>query len=128
MFLHADAIAEDGSAGIGTGRVDGYNSHGVILLAIEARKMIDECALPCSGCARQADHTGPATMRKQGLQQIGPSFGAILDRRNSSRQRAHVTGSEGVDPGLNVGIQGGVQANSVKQERRLGKPRAVANT
>ena len=73
MFLHADAVAQNRSAGVGTGWVDGDDSHGVVLLAIEPRQLVDQRALPRSRRAGQPDDASAPAVREQCFQQIGPS-------------------------------------------------------
>ena len=68
MLLHADAVAQNRPARIGAGGVDGDDSHGLVLLAIEPRQLIDQCALARSGSARQTYHASAAAVGEQGLQ------------------------------------------------------------
>ena len=97
MLLHANAVAENRAAGVGTGRIDGDDAHGAILPAINAGELIDERALACSGRASQAEDAGFAGMREESLEKIGPSWGAVLDGRDGSCQGAGIAGPKRVD-------------------------------
>ena len=98
MILHADAVAQNRSASVRAGRIDGDNTHRTIVFAIKAGKLIDQRALPRPRRARQSEDARPAAVRKQSLQQLRPTRRAILHRRNRASQRAHVAGAELVDP------------------------------
>jgi hypothetical protein len=119
MFLHPNAVAQDGSARVRAGGIDRNDSDHVIVFSIEARQVIDQGALPCSRGARQANHASLTAVGKQGFQQIGPTGSTVLDRGNRACEGANVSGTKGVDPQLNVGIRGSVQPNSVKQDGGL---------
>src|SRR5579859_1806256 len=116
MLLHAYTVSENRAAGVRARGVDGDNSHTVTLLAIKARQVIDQRALPCSRGPRQADHAGPASVREERLEQIGPSGSAILNHGDNARQSPDISGAERTDQGLDVAIRSGVQATSVKQD------------
>jgi len=79
VILHADAVAENGSAGVGTGRIDRDDSNRAILLAIEFCELIDERALTRTRRARKADHSSLSRMQECRFHQIGPPGCAILD-------------------------------------------------
>src|SRR5580704_17662784 len=111
MLLHADAVTQNRAPGVGAGGVDGDNSDRVIVLAIEARKLIDKRALPRSWRTSQPEHTRLSAVRKQRLQQLGPSRSAMLDSGNRASEGTHVAGAELVELCLDVGLQ----AISVKQ-------------
>ncbi len=49
MVQHANAIAENRAAGVGTGGIDGHNRHGFVLFAQCAGELIAESALACAG-------------------------------------------------------------------------------
>ena len=115
MLLHADAVAENCSPGVGTGWIHSDDPYRALMLAIEAGQLIDQRALPCSRRAGQAEHTRLAAVRKQSLQQIGPSGRAILHGRDGTSQGAHIPGAKLRNPWLD----GLVQTISVKQ--RTGK-------
>ena len=55
MLLHANAVAENCAAGIGTGGIDRDNADGVFLFAIMFRQLIDERAFAGAGGAGQTD-------------------------------------------------------------------------
>src|SRR5436309_3355340 len=44
--LHANAIAQNGSSGIGARRIDGDDAHLFVLPAVKGSQTIDQCALP----------------------------------------------------------------------------------
>ena len=100
MILHADAVAQNRSASVGTGWIYGDNAHGAIVFAIEASKLIDQRALPRSRRPGQAEDARLAAVRKQRLQQLGPSRRAVLHGRNGASQRPHVAGAQLVNPEL----------------------------
>src|SRR5262249_34179648 len=49
VILHADAVAENRSAGVGAGGVDGDDPHAAVFLAIVFGQLIDERALARTG-------------------------------------------------------------------------------
>ncbi len=55
MSLHADAIAKNRAAGVGTCRIDGNNPNVIPLRSIMRGQPIDQRALPRSGCASNPD-------------------------------------------------------------------------
>jgi hypothetical protein len=112
MFLHADAIAENRPASVGTGRINRDYAHRACVFAVEAGQLIDQRALPRSRRPRQPKHARLAAVLKQSLQQLGPSRRTILHSRNRASQSAHIAGAKLVNPCL----RGLVQAISVKQK------------
>ena len=67
MLLHADAIAENCTASVRAGWIDRDDAHFTILLAIEARKLIDQRALARARRPCEAEHARLAAVWKQGL-------------------------------------------------------------
>jgi len=95
--------------------------------AEEARQVVDERALSCSGRAGQTDDPSSSAVGKESFQKIRPSGRAILDHGNRARQGPYITRAQRLDPILHVVIQSSrVQANSVKQEWSLRNHRPVA--
>jgi hypothetical protein len=85
-----------------------------MVFAIETSKLIDQRALPRPRRPGQAEDERLATVRKYRLQQLGPSWGAILHGRNGSGKRSDVAGTELVNPCLDVLAQ----TVSVKQRKK----------
>ena len=115
MILHADAVAENRAAGVGTGRIDGDDADGAVLLAIVLGELIDQGALPCSRRAGETDDACFARMREEGFQQVGPARGTVLDRRDSAGKSPDIARTHDGGQIVELGIGGGGQANSVKQ-------------
>src|SRR5580693_64235 len=120
MFLHADAVSQNRSARVGTRRIHSDYAYAAVVFAIEARKLIDQRALPCSGRPSQSQHARLSAVLKQRLEQLGPSRCAVLHGRDSAGQRTNVAGAKLLNPCLD----GLVQAISVKQRRRKTKSAA----
>ena len=55
MLLHADAVAENCTAGVRTSGIDRNNADGLILFAIVLCKLIDQRAFAGAGSAGQTD-------------------------------------------------------------------------
>ena len=111
MLLHANAVAENRSAGIRAGGIDGDDADGVAGSSEMPRHVIDERALSGSGRAGEADDAGLSGVRKQRLQQIGPAGGAILDQGDGAGEGAGIAGTQEIDRWLKVTTQ----AASVKE-------------
>jgi hypothetical protein len=79
VILHADAVAEDRTARLRTGRVNRNNADRLTLFAIVFGQLIDERALARAGRASHADDSRPAGMRKERFEQIRPAGTAVLD-------------------------------------------------
>src|SRR5579863_5791367 len=105
MFLHADAVTQNCSAGVRAGGIDGDNAYAAIFLAIKAGKLIDQRALPRPRRSSEAEDARLAAVRKQFFQQIRPSWSAVFDYRDNSRQGADVAGAELVTPCLDFRAQ-----------------------
>ena len=88
MILHANAIAQNRSASVGTGGVDGDNADGTIIFAIEAGQLIDQRALARSGRPRQPKHTGFPAVWEQSFSNSdhpGAWFSTVDIARESAR-------------------------------------------
>jgi len=64
MALHANAVAEDCTPGVGTGGIDRDDADAVLLFAIILRQLIDQRAFAGAGCARKANGLRFAGMRE----------------------------------------------------------------
>ncbi len=102
VVLHADAVAEDGAAGVRAGGIDGDDADGLILLAIVLGQLVDQRALASAGRAGESEDAGVAGLRKRGFEQIGPAGGAVLDGGDGAGEGERIAGAKAVEPGLEV--------------------------
>src|SRR5258705_4681680 len=102
VVLHADAIAENGAAGVGTGRVDGDDAQRLFLFSIEARELIDERALPRSRRAGKTQYAGLAAEREKSFQQFGRLRAADFDNADGTNPDSRVAGAQALYPGLDM--------------------------
>ncbi len=91
VLPHADAIAQDGSAGVGAGGVDGNHSDGRLLRAVSASEPIDQRALTGAGRAGDADAHRGAAIGKAAGKNLPRGWRVIFHQRNCPRQRAYVS-------------------------------------
>ncbi len=66
MILHANTVAQNRAARVRAGRIHSDYSYGVILftIAIKAREVIHQRALPCSGWSCKPKNSCLAAMRE----------------------------------------------------------------
>ena len=93
VILHADAVAQNGAAGVRAGRVDGDDAQSLPFTPIMLCELIDQRALPRSRWAREAKDAGPAAMREQRLQQVSRVRPAVFDGADGASQGACVAGT-----------------------------------
>src|SRR5512147_2164915 len=91
MRTHANAVAENCAARVRTGWINSDDSDRLALLAILARELVDQRALPCARCAGESDHAGTSGVREQGLQQVRRLRRAIFDGSNGARQGTRIS-------------------------------------
>jgi hypothetical protein len=94
VVLHADAVAQNRAAGVGTGGVDGNDAQGAAGPAVELSQLVDQRALAGSWRAGQAEDAGAAAEGEQRLEQIGASGGAVLHRADGARQGPGIAGAQ----------------------------------
>jgi len=85
MPLHANPIAQDGTARIRARRIDRDNANLLLPLAVIGRQTVDQCALSSSRRASDARQIGLTRMRKQQPQQRLRFRLVIFDRRDRAR-------------------------------------------
>jgi hypothetical protein len=88
MAQHADTIAEERAASVGTGGIHRENADGFIFAAQFMNQTIRESALPSAGRPGEPDHGGASGMRKQFLQQRFGCGGSVFDGRGGPGERA----------------------------------------
>src|SRR5579872_1182423 len=88
MILHANAIAEDGSAGDAAAGIDGYYAHGAALFAEGAGERIHERALAGAGRSGDAEDRGPARARREVFEELAALGRTVLDGGGMARQSA----------------------------------------
>jgi len=77
--LHADAVPQDGAAGVRTGGIDGDNSHGLVLLAIVPGQLVHQSALARAPRTGVSDDAGAAAIGKPCFQQLVGLGSRIFD-------------------------------------------------
>jgi imidazolonepropionase-like amidohydrolase len=110
MFLHADTISENGTAAVGTCRIDSNDPDSAILTAVVSRKLVNECALAGTRRTSEAKNARMAGVTKQCFEQVSRAGFAILYHADGARQGTSIAVAQAVDPWL----KGGVQTFSVK--------------
>ena len=85
--LHADAVAEEGAAGVGAGRIDGEDAHRLAALAAEAGEAVDQGALAGARRAGDADHARPAGVADRCGGQLALAVAAVLHAARSPAPR-----------------------------------------
>src|SRR6266853_2269162 len=68
VALHADTIAEDCSAGVGTGGIYGDDTDAFVLLAMLGGDAIDQCAFSRAGCTGDSGEIGGTSLRGRSRQ------------------------------------------------------------
>jgi hypothetical protein len=103
QVVHADAVAENGSARIRAGRINGHDTDRLLQFAVLTRQVVDQRALARPGSAGESDDARPAAVGKQGLEQQHRFRRAVFDGGNGPRQTAHVAGADHPHPRLKPG-------------------------
>ena len=93
MVLHADAVAQNRSACVRARRIDRDNADGPVFLAIEARKLIDECALARAWRPGESKDPRMSAVREERFKQFGPARCSVLDRADGTGQGARIAGA-----------------------------------
>ncbi len=94
MILHADAVAQNRSAGVRTGRVHGDDADGLVVLAVVLGQLVDQRALAGSRRARQTENARMAGVGEESLEQFRPAGAAILDGGDGAGEGAGVAGAK----------------------------------
>src|SRR5579863_4540157 len=100
--LHADAIAEYGTAGEGAGRIDRHDPERFTLAPQFDRQLFDECALAGSRSPGDSDHLRLAGARKEQLQQSGAFRMAAFNGGDGTPDRAPVAAANPLHPALEL--------------------------
>jgi len=91
MVLHPDAVAEYGSAGEGTRRVDGEYGDFIPSSACGGNQLVGESALAGAGGAGEADDVCTSSCGEQHAQSCPGRVGMVLDVGYQAGQGATVT-------------------------------------
>jgi len=94
VALHTNAITQNRAAGIRARGINGNDAYRLLRLAVMARQMIHQRALPRPGSSRESDHARLPTKRKQGLQQLVGSGRTVFNQRNCTRQRPRIASAQ----------------------------------
>src|SRR4029077_381092 len=105
MVLHADAAAQNRATRVGTGRIHRNDAQRLARTSVMLGKLIDQRALPRPGRAGKTQDARLAAMREERFQQFSRLGAAILDRTDGASQRACVTRTQPLYPGLEVALQ-----------------------
>ena len=105
MILHANAVAQDGAAGVRAGGIDGDDPNRAIIFPIMQRQLVDQRTLAGTGRTSQADDPCTPSVRKKGFQQLRPFRGAVLHRADGPGERARITCAQALYPLLHFVIQ-----------------------
>jgi hypothetical protein len=114
MLLHANAIAQNGAAGIGAGGINRDNSDCSAFLAIVTSQLVYKRALTRARRTGQAQDARVSAVGEKLLEQIGPPRRTILDGADGTRESARITAAKLIDHGVDVLVH----LLSVKQQRK----------
>jgi hypothetical protein len=103
---NADAIAKEGSAGEGAGRVHGEDADGLVLSAEGAGKAVDQSAFAGAGGSGDADAEGLAGVGEAGGEERRGFRGVIFDEREGAGEGASVALAEAVNERREAGRRG----------------------
>jgi hypothetical protein len=92
MRAHAQAIAEDGSAGKRTRRIDGNDADGLARFSDLGRQAIDERALAGARRSRHSDEVRAAGAAVDAANELGAGGNLVFDERDRTRDRAWISG------------------------------------
>ena len=96
--LHANAVTQNGAAGIRTGGVNSYDADCLVLPAIFAGQLVNQRALACPRSPGDADHPRLATVREERFQQIKGFRRAIFNGADGARQGTHFASADALHP------------------------------
>ena len=97
MGEHANAIAEDGAAGVGTGGVNGNDADRLILLTVVFGELVDQRALACSGCSGETQNASVTGVWKKTFQQVGAAGLAVFNGRDGAGKGARIARAQGLN-------------------------------
>src|SRR5579864_8705635 len=104
MGLHADAIAQDGAAGVRAGGIDGDDADGALLLAVLAGELVDQRALAGAGSAGHPDHARLPAEGEHGFEDSNGFRPPVFNGADGPGQSAHIAGANALDPGLDGSV------------------------
>ena len=103
VALHADTIAEDCAAGVGTGGIYGDDTDAFVLLAVLGGDAIDQCAFSRAGCTGDSGEIGGTSLREKNFQQRLGLRGMIFNSSDSAGDGAGFSGADLLRPFLDGG-------------------------
>src|SRR5271157_504010 len=106
MRLHANAVAQNCTATERAGRIDGYDADGLPLLAIFARNLVHQRALPSARRSGEAEEHSVTAVGKERLEQLRGFGCAVFDGRNGARERTQFSCTNSADKFLGVAVRG----------------------
>src|SRR5205823_6854751 len=77
--LHANAVTQNGAAGIRTGGINSYDANCLIAPAIFSGQLVNQSAFACARSSGDADHPRLATVREERFQQLDGLRRAIFN-------------------------------------------------
>ena len=101
----------DRAAAERAGGIDGHNTDGLALCAIDPDHLIDQRALPGAGRSRQPQQHRVPAVREQRLQQFGRFRRVIFNGGNGPRQHANLSSANAADQVFDVVRRGTMFAN-----------------